>query len=230
MELILKFPEKYEKYVETRVERQNDTDQQSFPSLWIWAIRTQGWEIVPSNDGPRPVDAIWILHGGEKRRRFVEEKLMVWLPEKFNNSPKLTAALGVHTPVNAPIKRIVQELHQATELLPAQDQAEERVLKVFIQTLYEWLNECCESHERRQTPNLKCLLASPVPLLKKEQIESVDLEKTSCVYLNDDPQRFPHIAGFTDGYALPLSAKSGFRSDLRRLAPPAWRRPRAPGE
>ena len=201
MELILKFPEKYEKYVETRVERQNGTDQQSFLSLWMWAIRTQGWEIVPSNDGPRPVDAVWILHGGEKRRRFVEEKLMVWLPEKFNNSPKLTAALGVHTPVNAPIKRIAQELHQAAELLPAQDQAEERVLKVLIQTLYEWLNECCESHERGQTPNLKCLLASPVPLLKEEQIESVDLEKTSCVYLNDDPQRFSHIAGFTDGYA-----------------------------
>lgn len=212
MEIVLKSPERYEQYVETKVERQDGTDQKSLSSLWIWAIRTQGWEIVPSNDGPRPVDAIWILHGGEKRRRFVEEKLMVWLPEKFHNSPKLTAALGVHTPVNAPIKRIAQELHQATELLPAKDQAKERVLKVFIQTLYEWLNECCESHEREQTPNLKCLLASPVPLLKEEQIESVDLGKTSCVYLNDDPQRFPHIAGFTDGYALPLSAKSGFRA------------------
>lgn len=220
MELILKFPEKYEKYVETRVERENGTDQQSFPSLWIWAIRNQGWEIVPSNDGPRPVDAVWILHGGEKRRRFVEEKLMVWLPDEFNNSPKLTAALGVHTPFDAPIERIAQELHQVAEQLPARDQAEERVMKMHIQTLYEWLNERCESHESGQDPNLECLLASPVPLLKSERIECVDLEKTSCIYLNDDPQRFSHIADFTDSYALPLSAKSVFGAifdGLRRL-------------
>ena len=211
MALVLKFPERYEQYVETKVERQDRTDQKSFSSLWMWAIRTQEWEIVPSNDGLRPVDAVWILHGGEKRRRFVEEKLMVWLPEKFNNSPKLTTALGVHTPFDAPIERIAQELHQVAEQLPARDQANERVMKMHIQTLYEWLNVRCESHESGD-PNLECLLARPVPLLKSERIECVDLEKASCVYLKDDPQRFSHIAGFTDSYVLPLSAKSGFRA------------------
>ena len=32
------------------------------------------------------------------------------------------------------------------------------------------------------------------------------------MYLNDDPQRSPHIAAFASGYALPLSAKSSFKA------------------
>ena len=40
----------------------------------------------------------------------------------------------------------------------------------------------------------------------------MDLEGGARVYLNDDPQRSPHITAFASGYALPLSAKSTFRA------------------
>ena len=84
---------------------------------------------------------------------------------------------------------------------------------MLIQALYEWLHERCESLENvNVSPNLACLLEHPVPLMKEERVTKVDLKEGSCIYLNDDPQRSPHIAGFTIGYTLPLSAKSRFRA------------------
>ena len=37
MEMVLRWPEKYEQYLRTNVERQNGSDSHSFPSLWMWA-------------------------------------------------------------------------------------------------------------------------------------------------------------------------------------------------
>ena len=213
MEMVFRCPEKYEQYITTNVQRQNGSDQRSFPSLWMWAIQTERWAVVPSNDGPKPINAVWILHSDQRHRRFVDEKFLVWLPEEFNRSHTLITALGVHSPDDAPIERIALELHQAAERLPAGDRSEEQVTRMLVQTLYEWLHERCENHEAGNSrPDLACLLERPVPLMKGERVESVDLKGGSCVYLNDDPQRSPHIADFAGGYALPLSAKSGFKA------------------
>ena len=213
MEMVLKRPAKYEEYVKTNVQRQDGSDRHSFPSLWMWAIQTKRWAVVPSNDGPKSIDAVWILHSDQRRRRFVDEKLLVWLPEKFNRSHTLVTALGVHSPDNAPVERVALELHRAAERLPAGDWSEEPATRMLVQTLYEWLHERCENHKARNVPpNLACLLERPVPLMKGQRVESVDLKGGSCLYLNDDPQRSPHVAGFASGYALPLSAKSGFRA------------------
>ena len=213
MEMVLKRPARYEKYVKTNVQRQDGSDRHSFPSLWMWAIQTKRWAVVPSNDGPKSIDAVWILHSDQRRRRFVDEKLLVWLPEEFNRSHTFTTALGVHSPDNAPVERLALELHRAAERLPAGDWSEEPATRMLVQTLYEWLHEYCENHEAGNAPpNLACLLERPVPLMKGQRVESVDLKGGSCLYLNDDPQRSPHVAGFASGYALPLSAKSGFRA------------------
>ena len=105
------------------------------------------------------------------------------------------------------------ELHRAAERLPIGDRSDERTTRMLIQALYEWLHERCESLENvNVSPNLACLLEHPVPLMKEERVTKVDLKEGSCIYLNDDPQRSPHIAGFTIGYTLPLSAKSRFRA------------------
>ena len=220
MELVLKYPDKYEKHIETKVERQNGSDWHNFPSFWMWAIQTQRWAVVPSNDGPRPVDSVWILHK-DQRRSFVDEKLLVVLPEQFyrNCSRGVITALGVHSPDNAPVERIASELHRAAERLPVGDQEKGRAKKVLIQTLYEWLNERCETYdyEFQEKPDLECLLRRPLPLVKGEHFEPVDMKNASCIYLNDDPQRSPYITGFTDGYALPISAKSGFKALFQEL-------------
>ena len=212
MEMVLRWPEKYERYLITNVERQNGSDSHSFPSLWMWTIRKERWAVVPSNDGPKPTDAVWILQRDQQRRRFVDEKLLVWIPEKFNRSHTLTADLGVYSPDYAPIERIALELHQVAERLP-DDGSTEQATRMLVQTLYEWLQNLCENHESSNScPDLACLRERPVPLMKGDRVDSVDLKGGSRVYLNDDPQRSPHIAAFASGYALPLSAKSSFKA------------------
>ena len=212
MEMVLRWPEKYEQYLRTKVERQNGSDSHSFPSLWMWAIQKERWTVVPSNDGPKPIDTVWILQSDQRRRRFVDEKLLVWLPEKFSQSRPLTEALGVHSPDDAPIKRIALELHQMAKRLST-DRSTEPATRMLVQTLYEWLQNRCENHESGNSRlGLACLLERPVPLMRGDRVESVDLQGGARVYLNDDPQRSPHIAAFASGYALPFSAKSSFRS------------------
>ena len=212
MEMVLRWPEKYEQYLTTTVERQNGSDSHRFPSLWMWAIQKERWTVVPSNDGPKPIDTVWILQSDQRRRRFVDEKLLVWIPEKFNRSHTLTEALGVHSPDDAPIKRIALELHQVAERLSA-DGSTEQATRMLVQTLYEWLQNRCENHERGNSrPDLACLLERPVPLMRGDRVDSVDLKGGARVYLKDDPQRSPHIAAFASGYALPLSAKSSFKA------------------
>ena len=212
MEMALMWPGKYEQYLRTNVERRDGSDSHSFPSLWMWAIQKERWAVVPSSNGPKPIDTVWILQSDQRRRRFVGEKLLVWIPEKFNRSHTLTAALGVHSPDNAPIKRIALELHQVAERLP-RDGSTEPATRMFVQTLYEWLQNCCENHETSNSrSDLACLLERPVPLIREDRVDSVDLQGEVRVYLNDDPQRSPHIAAFASGYALPLSAKSSFKA------------------
>ena len=212
IEIVLRWPEKYEQHIWTNVERQNGSDSCRFPSLWMWAIQHKRWAVIPSNNGPKPIDTVWILQSDQRRRRFVDEKLLDWLPEKFNQSHSLTAALGVHSPDDAPMKRIVLELHQVAKRLSA-DGSIEQATRMLVQTLYEWLQHRCENHKHENVrPDLACLLEHPVPLVRGDRVESVDLEGGARVYLNDDPQRSPHIRAFSNGYALPLSAKSSFRA------------------
>lgn len=212
MEMVLRWPEKYEQYLITNVARQNDSDSHRFPSLWMWAIQKERWAVVPSNDGPKPIDTVWILQSDQRRRRFVDEKLLVWIPEKFNRSHTLTAAFGVHSPDNVPIKRIAMELHQVAERLST-DGSTEQATRMLVQTLYEWLQNRCENHEKGNSrPDLACLLERPIPLMRGDRVDSVDLKGGARVYLNDDPQRSQHIAAFASGYALPLSAKSSFKA------------------
>ena len=213
MEMVLRWPEKYERYLGIKLERQNGSDSRSFPSLWMWAIQNKLWTIVPSSHGPKPIDTVWVLQHDQRRRRFVDEKLLVWIPEKFNQSRTLIAALGVHSPDDAPIGRISLELHRVAERVSTGGSAEQAT-KVLVQTLYEWLQHRCEHHEGNDARQyLACLLERPLPLMKGDRCESVDLkEGGSRVYLNDDPQRSPHIAAFAKGYGLPLSAKSSFKA------------------
>lgn len=209
MEMALMWPRKYEQYLWTNVDRQDRSDSHGFLSLWMWAIKKERWAVVPSNDGPKPIDTVWILQRDQRRRRFVDEKLLVWIPEKFNQSRTFTAALGVRSSDDAPIERIALELHQVAKRL-SMDGSTEQATKMLVQTLYEWLQNRCENHERGN--DLACLLERPVPLMRGDRVDSVDLKAGACVYLNDDPQRSPHIAAFASGYALPLSAKSSFKA------------------
>lgn len=212
MEMVLRWPEKYEQHLKTNVQRQYGQDSQSFSSLWMWSIRKNAWAVIPSNNGPKPIDTVWVLQSEQRRRRFVDEKLLFWMPEEFNQSHKLVSALGVHSPDEAPIERIASELHQAAERV-AEDGSTKPALKMLVQTLYEWLQNRCEPHKGESTDSdLLCLLERPVPLMHGDRCESVDLNDRHQVYLNDDPQRAPHIAGFASGYALPHSAKSRFKA------------------
>ena len=118
----------------------------------------------------------------------------------------------MYSPDNAPIERITLELHQVAERLSA-DGSTEQATRMLVQTLYEWLQNRCENHESGNSrADLACLLERPVPLMRGGRVKSVDLNGGNQVFLNDDPQRSPHIAAFASGYALPLSAKSSFRA------------------
>lgn len=212
MEIVLRWPMKYEQFLETTVERQNRSDPHVFQSLWLWAIHRERWAVVPSNDGPKPIDTVWNLQSDQRRRRFVDEKLLVWISDEFNRSHNVTAALGVHSPDDAPAKRIILELHQVAERLST-DGSTKQATRMLVQTLFEWLQNHFENCEIGAIhTDLSCLIDRPVPLMRADTVMSVDLKGEARIFLNDDSQRSPHIAAFASSYALPFSAKSSFKA------------------
>jgi hypothetical protein len=205
LELVLLNSIEYMIYLTADVQRRDGGDRKSgFPSLWIFAIQHNKWEIIPSNLGPLSHDKVWLLGMEDQRRVFVREQLMPFVPDAFKDAWTILRAIGVFAPEEAPSPRIIETLQDVAANINFLKTENYRALKAYVRALYEWLDASFSRDEDRTI--YENLLFRPVPLLQGGELESIDLQNLSVVYIEDDSQRSRFIPGFDSSFSLPLRA------------------------
>ncbi|MYJ94171.1 MAG: hypothetical protein F4053_00795 [Proteobacteria bacterium] len=113
--------------------------------------------------------------------------------------------MGVYSPTDAPVWRIVAELQDVAKSL-ASLESSRRSTEALIRELYTWLQEATA---RSSTPesDLQTITERPVPLLKNGEFVIVDLSIDAIVLLNDDSERLPYVKDASAAFVLPLYAR-----------------------
>ncbi len=199
-------------YLKSDIARHNDTDSTTVDSFWVYTLKTYAakyWQVFPANNGKKELTSnLWLLTGSEKQRRFVTAGLVKYISDEFCNDHTLINSLGIYSPSNAPIERVIKEIHSLASRIESFQKVQLKSLGFYTETLYDWLQQRCNSDPGIAAKQLAVLLTCPVPMKKSEQVIAVDLKALDKIYLNDDPERAQHVQNFAVSYHLPISAKS----------------------
>jgi hypothetical protein len=202
VELMLRHPEPYEATLTTVLKQANTSaDWQEVPSLWVWAVRTRGWLVIPVDGDPDRVHpgAAWWL--GTDRRSAAG--LLRRVQPRFASAVKLLRAIGVYPIQVAPAARLVDALHTLAErgddaLLEADRAALTLARELFLEL---------QHRAAAGTINLTGIGARPLPLQRGRHLRAVRLAPDEAVYVEDDPVRAAFIPAYDQVPRLPVPSR-----------------------
>ena len=216
MKLILLNAESYNTSLKIRVEREKGIDSLYMPSLWVHAVVREQWQIIPTNLGPRHPSKAWRLNEEKQRTQFARDELLAYVKPPFDQAVSILKAIGVYSPQDAPVSRIVAELQDVAEALNDLLEKNRRTAEALIRELYIWLQEAADRSDDPKNDLLK-IKERPVPLLKNGNFTAVDLSSDVFVLLNDDSERLPYVKNFATAFVLPLHARQSNRALYKAL-------------
>lgn len=204
--LVLRNAESFAVSIRISVERERGADERNMSSLWVHAVASQQWPIIPTNLGPRPPSKAWRLNEEMQRTVFARDRLLPYVEPPYDQAVRILQAVGVYSPTDAPVWRVVAELQDVAEALDRLLVSSRRSTEALIRELYTWLQEAsARSNEPRS--DLLTVTARPVPLLKNGEFIVVDLSMEAIVLLNDDSERLPYVKDASAAFVLPLHAR-----------------------
>ena len=204
--LILRKAESFSASLRIRVERDWGADAHQMPSLWVQAVVSQQWPVIPTNLGPRAPSKAWRLNEEMQRTLFARDRLLSYVEPPYDRAVQILQAVGVYSPTDAPGSRVVAELQDVAEALDSLLETSRRSTEALIRELYTWLQEAF-ARRNEPTSDLRTITARPVPLLKSGEFVVVDLSMDAIVLLNDDSERLPYVKDATAAFVLPLHAR-----------------------
>ena len=206
MKLILRNSETYTESLQISVERENGVDSRQMLSLWVYAVVSQQWRVIPTNLGLCHPSKAWRLSGELKRSHFAREKILAYVEPPYDQAVRILEAVGVYSPEDAPVSRIVAELQDVAEALDSLFERSRRATEAFIRELYTWLQA---ASARTEDPKQEMVTVKkrPIPLLKNGKFTAVDLSTDAIILLNDDSERLPYIRNSIAAFVLPLHAR-----------------------
>lgn len=208
LELMLRNPFKYSSHLSSAIQRKSGGDKTTgHPSLWVFALKSQNWVVIPSNLGRLSPDQVWLLGAEDQNRIFVREGLMPYVKEAFKDAWPILRAIGVYTPEEAPISRLIKTLQDIAREIPRLKEEKKRAMQAFVRALYQWLQDRCSKEDNLEVA-FESILANPLPLLRGREIEAVDLSEFSKIFIDDDPHRAQYVPGFAQSYSLPIRSSS----------------------
>ena len=216
MRLILWNAESYNASLQISVEREKGDNSRNMLSLWVYAVVRKQWRIIPTNLGPCRPSKAWRLDEEKQRTLFAREGLLAYVKPPFDNAVNILKTVGVYSPKDAPVSRIVAELQDVAEALNDLLEKSRRATEAFIRELYIWLQE---SSDRSDDPDnaLMKIKERPVPLLNDGDFTAVDLSSDVIVLLNDDSERLPYVKNSETAYVLPLHARQSNKALYKAL-------------
>ena len=216
MRLILRNEESYAPSLKISVERERGGDSRNMPSLWVYAVESQQWRVIPTNLGLRQPSKAWRLNEEMQRTLFARDKILAYVEPPYDQAVNILQAVGVYSPEDAPVSRIVAELQDVANALDSLLENNRRATEAFIRELYAWLQA---ASDRSNDPknDLMTIKKRPVPLLKSGKFTVVDLSTDVIVLLNDDSERLPYVKNSTTAFVLPLHSRQSKKALYRAL-------------
>lgn len=209
--LMLLHPHSYESNLSVTVSRKNAKDSASFSSLWAYTLLKQQWPVIPTNLGDLQPQNVWRLNDDEQRSIYVKEAYLAHVEAPYNGSQRLLSALGIYSPADAPVHRILTELQSTAAQLGELELTRRRPVRALVRQLYGWLQERCQQ-DPEAGKKLQRLIRAPVPLLKDDILVPVDLNESATIILENDAERARHVAGPAEAYVLPLRSGRKFKA------------------
>ena len=211
VEGILRRPERYKPFEATTLSRWSGEDPSSAPALWVHAIRTRNWEVIPTSFGLRGPKAAWFLPVEARSTKSDRFGFLPCVPADLSASRDTLSRLGVISLEEATISRLCGTLHdlakQAAHVRP-------ETLRHFNALVHD-LYEAIQTRLRAKDPSesLEAIRHDAVPLLRGDVIECTALNEVSCLYVDDDPVRRRFLDGLDGAWFLPNRSQQSY-SDL----------------
>ena len=205
--LVLRNAEQFSGTLRISVEREHGVDARQMPSLWVYTIVDQQWPVIPTNLGPRAPLKVWRLDEEMRRTLFARDRLLAYIEPPYDQAVQILQAIGVYSPNDAPIYRVVAELQDVAAELDGFMETSRRSTEALVRELYTWLQNACARVGEDSRSELSIITERPVPLLKGREFVIVDLSTDAVILLNDDPERLPYVKAFSTAFVLPLHAR-----------------------
>lgn len=205
--LVLRNAEYFSGAIRISVEREHGVDARQMPSLWVHTVVSQQWPVIPTNLGPRAPSKAWRLDEEMQRTIFARDRLLAYVKPPYDQAVQLLQAVGVYSPTDAPVYRVVAELQDTAAALDGLMETSRRSTEALIRELYMWLQNACAREGKDSGSELSTITERPVPLLRGGEFVIVDLSRGAVVLLNDDAERLPYVKAFSTSFVLPLHAR-----------------------
>ena len=218
VEAMLRRPEQYKPHLSTTLSRWSDEDRTVVPSLWVHAMRSEHWSVVPTSLGLRTTDTAWFLP--PESRSITRSLFLACVRPEFYAARELLNTLDVVTLEEAGISRLVSALQ---ELAERKQQVEPEALRHFsalANDLYEAIQVKLKA--RKSSNSLTRILDRPVPLLRGEQISCFNLNDIEQIYVDDDPVRRRFIDGFAERWVIPKRSNQSYSELIEALRGTPW--------
>jgi len=215
VEAMLRRPERYKAHQTTTLSRWSGEDSSTVPALWVHAMRSENWDVIPTSHGLRKPATAWFL---PLESRSTKADRFVFLPcvkAELSASRELLKTLGVMTLEEAEIPRLSRALHELAERREQVVPEALRHYSALVHDLYEAIQVRLKAQDVLDA--LKEILTRPVPLLRGEQIACVKLTDVPYLYVDDDPIRRRFLTGLDDAWFLPKRSHQAYSELVEAL-------------
>lgn len=209
VEAVLRHPERYQSSLNTETARRFGEDNRETVALWVHALETESWAVVPTNRGLRATAEAWYVPADVRSSRHA---FLPCVRTEFTGARWLLQALGVRTLEEAAtFSRLVSAIQELAGCMEKAGPEEVRQIEALAVDIYEAMEKRLEANTALE--EVKSILNGPVPLLHDEKIEIADLNVVDRIVIVDDAVRRQHISEMSHSWTVP----SRFDATYERL-------------
>ena len=201
MEAVLRKSSRYDRHVSAKLSRWSGEDPTDVHALWVYALRSRNWELIPTSPGPCTAAKAWYLSLESRSAKADRFAFLPCVKPEFSGARALLKAFGVVAIDEAHIPRLAKALHEVAKHIEEASEEDLRHIDAIASDLYEAIQGRLENEETAD--GVKKLLDAPVPLLRGERISRAKLGDVAQILIDDDPIRRRYIQGFPDAWVLP---------------------------
>jgi hypothetical protein len=208
VQLMLLHARKYRDQTETvlgRVKNVRNRDRTPVPTMWVHALRSASWAVIPTTQGFVPPSEAWIVQTPSRTRSDTSSRILPVVSDRYRSADAdvLLEKIGVSPLEAADVGDLVRALHYVAGRLTHLSTDDLPDAKVLAKDIYRDIQNRLSEDEG--TDRFDTIVDHPVPLLR-DDLEAVDLTQIDTLFLNDDPVRARFVPGLEKAPKIPTRA------------------------
>lgn len=215
LEAMLRRPDRYKAHLTTTLSRWGGEDSSSVPSLWVHAIRSENWRVIPTSHGLREPAKAWFVPFESRTTKSDRYAFLACVKAEFTAAKELLNILGVVSLDEATVPRLVTVLHELAERKEQEEPETLRHFSALVHDIYEAIQVKLKAQPSAEA--LKSLLDYPVLMLRGDHIGCVNLRQLDRIYIDDDSVRRRFIDGFEDCWVIPKRSNQSYNDLIKAL-------------